>query len=267
LDAVTIAVPTRKHLPIALACLQRGLPVLVEKPLGPGLDDCQRLKAAAEELGVPLMVGHVERFNPAVQELKRRFDSGEVRRPLTLRACRAGPFFERERDVGVVHDLATHDIDVLRWLLDSEVEEVTAETEGGVRTPFEDSLRAELRFETGELANLEVNWLSDEKVRTLTLAGDGGVLVVDTLRQELCRYASQASLSSRSEPIELLTLPGAGEAPLREELRAFLRVVRREEGPFVTADDAVAAMRVVEALIEAGRAGMPVRLAAEKAQR
>jgi predicted dehydrogenase len=257
LDAVTIAVPTRAHLEVALACIDRGLPLLVEKPLGASLDECLRLRDAADAAGVPLMIGHIERFNPAVRELKRRLDAGEVGGVHELRACRIGPFAPRSRDVGVVHDLATHDIDIFRYVLSREVEQVQAKTERGIRTEFEDSLDGLLSFAGGATGTLKVNWLSDAKVRELMVVGDHGVIAVDYITQKL-RFGKSAGATMSSMPVER-------EEPLRAELQAFLRVARREEPPPVTADDGIAAMRVVEALVEAARLGEPVQLAAGSA--
>ncbi len=257
-DAVSIAVPTRRHLEVALACVERGVPLLVEKPLAATVDEAERLRAAAESAGVPLTVGHVERFNPAVGELKRRLDAGELGRVLQSRARRVGPFYQRERDVGVVHDLATHDIDVLRLLLRCEVEQAQAETLRGVRTEYEDALAGVLRFENGAVALLEVNWLAPVKERQLSVLGERGMFVVDYLSQELRFH--------RSEPVqgqpEVTSFPGAGETPLRAELSAFLRVARGQEPPAVSAADGIAAMRVADALVEAARRGEAVRLTA-----
>jgi predicted dehydrogenase len=260
-DGVSIAVPTRRHLDAALAATEREIALLVEKPLAGEIDDAQRIRRAAETSNVPLMVGYVERFNPAVQELKRRLETGVLGRVIEASVRRVGPFFPRERDVGVAHDLATHDIDVLRWLLEREVEQVQAETQRGVRTPHEDALAGVLRFEGGVVASLEVNWLSPVKLRELSLLGERGMFVVDYLRQELRWHGGRADEPSASGP-EVVSFPGAGEAPLRAELSAFLRVARRDVPPPVTADDGIAAIRVADALVVAADRGAPVRVGA-----
>ncbi|MEX2158058.1 MAG: Gfo/Idh/MocA family oxidoreductase [Dehalococcoidia bacterium] len=259
LDAITIAVPTRLHAEVALACIDRALPLLVEKPLGADLDECLRLRDAAVAADVPLMVGHVERFNPVVQEIKRCIEGGEFGRVFEVQATRIGPFFERERDVGVVHDLATHDIDVLRYVFASEITHVSAITQSGIRTPFEDALTALLRLDNGVAAALNVNWLSPDKDRTLWGAAEGC-----TFTGRLWLGSVQINRGGQPADLDVRQLRDRGE-PLRHELEAFLRVARREEGPTVTADDAVAAMRVVEALIESARSGETVRLTAEGA--
>jgi UDP-N-acetylglucosamine 3-dehydrogenase len=269
LDAVSIAVPTRLHAEVALACIERRVPLLVEKPLAAGLDEEERLRAAAEGCDVPLMVGHVERFNPAVQELKRRLSAGMLGRVLQLRARRVGPFYRRERDVGVVHDLATHDIDIFHDLLGCAVEQVRAETQRGLRTEYEDALVGLLRFEDGAVGVLEVNWLTPVKVRELTVLGERGMFVVDYLRQTLSYYSSDlGDAPDRADvPPEVATFPGPGEAPLRAELSAFLRVASGVEPPTVGASEAIAAMRVAEALVEAARLGEAVHVKARGAAR
>jgi len=261
-DAVSVAVPTRLHAEVALACIERGVPVLVEKPLAASVDEGERLRSAAESRGVPLMVGHVERFNPAVQELARRLRAGDLGRVYQAGARRLGPFFPRARDVGVAYDLATHDIDALRLLLGCEVEQVQAEAVRGVRTEFEDTLAGLLRFEDGALAVLEASWLSPVKVRQLSVVGERGMCTVDYIAQTLRWYMMLPDAESAAEEV---AVPNAGEEPLRVELAAFLRVARGEEPPPVTAADGIAAMRVADALVESARRRGVVRLAGRAA--
>ena len=219
------------------------------------------------------MVGHIERFNPAVCELKRRLEAGELGRVFQVRARRVGPFAQRQRDVGVVHDLATHDIDIFRYFLGCEVERVQAETQRAIRTEFEDTLTGLLRFEDGAVGVLEVNSRTPVKVRELAVLGERGMFVVDYITQELSFYESdvvgpaQASAGWPTAPGEgvMSALPVEREEPLRAELSAFLRVVRALEPPTVTADDAITALRVADALVEAARRGEPVRLTAGRA--
>jgi len=116
LDAVVIAAPTTAHVPLALAAIERGTAVLVEKPLAATVDEAIRIVAAARATGVPVQVGHVERFNPAVLELGRLIDEGWLSTIYSIASRRAGPFPARIRDVGVTVDLATHDVDILSWI-------------------------------------------------------------------------------------------------------------------------------------------------------
>ena len=252
LDAVSIAVPTRLHVDVALACIERGVPLLVEKPLAADLDECLQLKEAAERAGVAMMVGHIERFNPVVLAAREWIRQGKLGQVHEARMQRIGPFHDRMRDVGVVHDLATHDIDLLRVLFDDEIERVSAEVQSGVRTPYEDSLSAVLRLTSGVVASLEVNWLSPSKFRGFSLLSERGTLVGDYIPQTLT--LERPSGESENIPVE-------HAEPLRAELEAFLRVATGREPPAVTADDAIAAMRVVEALIESASRGVALPVA------
>lgn len=257
LDAVSIAVPARVHHDVALACIERGIATLVEKPLAATLAEGSALRDAAEANSTPLMVGHIERFNPAVRELKQRLEGGALGRIFEARTRRVGPFFQRERDIGAAHDLATHDIDVLFLLLEHGVVQVRAETQCNVRTEFEDSVTALLRFENGTIAQIEANWLTPVKQRELTLVGERGMYVLDYISQSLTYYPQAGSAEGAAEPV---VVPGAGAEPLRAEVAAFVRVARRLEAPPVSASDGIASLRVADAIVESGRTGEPVRL-------
>ncbi len=260
LEAVSIAVPTRQHLDIALACIEHGVPLLVEKPLAASADECLRLKDAALDANVPLMVGHIERFNPGVVELKKRIKQGEAGRLIQIEARRVGPFFPRERDVGVVQDLATHDIDVLRHLVARDIDRVRAETRSGIRSPYEDALSAVLRFEDGTIGTLDVNWLSPVKDRELRVLGERGLFKLDYLTQQLTFYPVSAEAATPPTPSDGITIEVDRQEPLRAELASFVRVARGEEAPRVGPDDAIAAMRVVEALVESAQRGEALAL-------
>jgi len=271
LDLVSVAVPTRLHREVALAALERRLGTLVEKPIAAEPEEGRAILTVAGEAGCQLMVGHVERFNPAVQELKRRLEAGELGRVFLARAERVGPFPQRIRDVGVVQDLATHDIDVMRFLLASEVERVYAETEAGLRTEHEDLLSAVMRFRSGVVGLLEVNWLTPTKVRRLALVGEAGMFVVDYLTQELLFYERESAGAAWPS---LAALTGGGEGamtripvekkePLRAELEAFVESVAQGSPSPVPAEDALAAVEVATRLVESGRTGRVVQVGAE----
>jgi predicted dehydrogenase len=257
-----------------------GAAVMVEKPIASTLDEGRRLVAQAEAAGVHLMHGHIERFNPAVQELKRRLDAGEAGRIIQMTTRRLAYFVDRPRDfdVGVVHDLAFHDIDVMRLLTGAEVERAYAETLTNIRTPFEDSLNGTLRFSASEPGNgvigtLEVNRLSARIVRELSVLGTGGEFVLDYRAQSLefrPAQALQADAMPRQEaPIVRLqgANPGAPIAievehrePLLAELSAFVDAVRDGTSMPVSNQDALAALEIGDALVQSGRTGLAVTL-------
>jgi predicted dehydrogenase len=219
------------------------------------------------------MVGHIERFNPAVRELKARLDAGELGRVFQVHARRVGPFPERVRDVGVVLDLAPHDIDVMRYLLGSEITRVHAETEQRINTEHEDMLIGTLRFANGAVGVLDVNWLTPTKIRELSVLGERGMFVVDYLARELTFYENDAAPREQPAGWPARHLKGVSEGavhalhvekrePLRVELEAFVGAVREGTPPEVTADDGLAAIAVAEALVRSARSGSAVEIAA-----
>src|SRR5206468_11708934 len=213
-----------------------GLHVLVEKPIATGLDEGRRLVRAAQQAGKVLAVGHIERFNPAVREMERRLAAGDVGRIFQIQARRVGPFPARIRDVGVVIDLATHDLDVMAHLAGSEVQHLYAETERRIHTDHEDILNALLKFDSGVLGVLQVNWLTPTKIRELTVLGERGMFACNYLTQELTQFKNADVLpgaEARKQPRavtegEAVTFHITQAEPLRLELQAFLAAVRGE---------------------------------------
>src|SRR5262245_671098 len=157
LDAVVIATPTTSHAPIALAAIERGIPTLIEKPLAATVDEGLTILAAARRRGVPVQVGHVERFNPAILELDRRLRQGWLSSIYSISSRRAGPFPARIRDVGVTVDLATHDVDILSWVTRERPTRVYAETAQRHHVDHEDLLFGLLHFGSGTTGFVDVN--------------------------------------------------------------------------------------------------------------
>jgi predicted dehydrogenase len=280
LDAVIVAVPTRLHAAIAGDAIASGCAVMVEKPIASSLEEGRRLVAQAEAAGVPLMHGHIERFNPAVQELKRRLDAGEAGRVIQVTSRRLAYFVDRPRDfdVGVIHDLAFHDIDVMRLLTGAEVERLYAETLTNIRTPFDDALDGTLRFrgagpDGGVIGTLEVNRLSARVVRELSVLGSGGEFVLDYRAQSL-EFRPAQSLRTNATPLQehsIVRLQGDGPSapvaievehhePLLAELSAFVEAVRNSTPMPVSNRDALATLEIADALVESGRSGRAVTL-------
>ena len=137
-----------------------------------------------------LTVGHIERFNPAIRELRRRLEAGELGRIFQISATRLGPFPARIRDVGVVVDLAPHDLDVMRFLVRAEPVRIYAETERRIHTEHEDLFNGTVRFANGVLGVLNINWVTPTKRRVLTVTGERGMYVADYISQDLVFYAN-----------------------------------------------------------------------------
>jgi UDP-N-acetylglucosamine 3-dehydrogenase len=263
LDAVTIAVPTRFHLEVGLAAIAGGLHVLMEKPIATDLGEAQQLIVAAKNRGTILAIGHVERFNPAVRELKKRLQAGEVGRIFQVHSRRQGPFPSRIRDVGAVIDLATHDLDVMRYLLGVEVVRLYAETERRIHTEHEDMLNALLRFDNGAVGVMQVNWLTPTKIRELSVLGERGMLHLNYLTQDLTFFENSVATGAEL-PLSLLTGVSEGTLlrhivdraePLRLELESFLASVGSKTPPEVGSEDGLKALALALDLIRSANEG------------
>lgn len=265
-DMVSVVVPTMLHESVALECIAAGAHVLVEKPIAATVEAGARIARAAEEAGVILTIGHIERFNPAVRELKARLDAGQGGLVLQIRARRVGPFPHRIRDVGVIHDLAPHDIDIMRYLLGDEIERVYAEARRHIATGNEDLFAGMITFRGGAMGMLDINWLTPTKERTLTVLCEKGMFVADYAAQSLAFYenhaamAKEGSFGSVSEG-PMTRYPIVNREPLRAELEAFRDAVK-EGGPApVSARDGMVALAAAEALVRSADEGVPVTLA------
>ncbi len=270
-DAVVVAVPTQHHAEVAEEALGRRIPVLIEKPIAQTVDEGRRLIAAAEAADRLLIVGHIERFNPAVMALKERLQAGELGRLFQIDARRQGPFPARIRDVGVVIDLAVHDLDIMRYITQSEVTRVYAETERRLHTSHEDLLTGLVRLSDGAIGTLTINWLTPTKIRELYVTGERGMFRVDYLTQDLYFYENAGAPSGQWETLQVLRGVSEGrmirhvvakKEPLRAELEAFLAAVRGEAEPPVSGRDGLRALELAQAIVRSGETHLPVGVAA-----
>ncbi len=261
-DIVSVVVPTQEHRPVVEAALEAGCHVLVEKPIAGTIADAEAIIAKAEALERKLMVGHIVRFSPAIQALKQHLEAGELGRIFQIVCRRTGPFPARVRDVGVVVDLAPHDLDVMRFITGDEVVRLYAETERRIHTAHEDMLLGLLRFRSGVAGLLEINWLTPQKVRDVIVLGERGMFRVDDLTQDLYFYEN-ADASGLDWP-HLSLLKGVSEGrmvrypivryePLKAELDAFVRAIIADQPVPVTGQDGLWALRLALALVESGR--------------
>jgi predicted dehydrogenase len=269
LDAIVIAAPTTAHVPLALAAIERDVAVLVEKPLAATADEAMQIVAAARQRGVPVQVGHVERFNPAVLELGRLIDEGWLSSVYSIASRRAGPFPARIRDVGVTVDLATHDVDILSWIAGERPSRVYAETAQRIHADHEDLLFGLLHFPSGATGMLDVNWLTPAKRRQLLIVGEEGMFELDYLTQRLTFTRATDTTNPRliggyapTFEGEVIDLSVTSEEPLAAELDAFLRVVREGGRPIVDAEDGLWAVAVATSLLTSASTGMAVDLSA-----
>jgi predicted dehydrogenase len=266
-DLVVVVTPTNLHFEVASYALEAGVHVLVEKPISSTVEEAQTLIDLAHQRGVHLAVGHVERFNPAVMALKRLLTQGELGTIFSLHARRLGPFPPRIRDVGVTLDLATHDLDAMRYLVGDEVAHVYAETQQMVHQQHEDLLLGVVRFVNGALGVLDVNWLTPSKVRELTVTGERGMYLVNYLSQDLYFYENDYSPTSWDA---LRSISGVSEGtmtrlkvqksePLRLEYEDILTAIEHDSEPTVTGEDGLAVLRLAHQLLSATYAGKVIQ--------
>lgn len=263
LDAITVAVPTREHREVALATIEMGISLMIEKPISSSVAEGEEILARAKERNVCLMVGHLERCNPAVIELEKQLEQGSIGPIYQMHASRVGPFTTRIRDVGVAIDLATHDLDIMLHLNGSNVERAYAEIRENICTEHDDLFSCLLRFANGVVATLDVNWVSPYKNRWLSVLGELGKLEVDYQAQTLDFFPNYttpggaASLLSRPQTRDIvresLVIPKC--EPLITELESFVDVVANGGKPLVSGEDGLRALKLALELVDVGRNG------------
>jgi UDP-N-acetylglucosamine 3-dehydrogenase len=244
-DAATIAAPTHLHHDLAITCIRRGVHVLIEKPIASTAEEGRSLIAAARRAQVTLMVGHVERFNPAVQAIKETLRGEEI---LSIAITRVGPFPPRMSNVGVVIDLAVHDIDLIRWFTDSEIIEMQPQLSSAV-AEREDIALLQFRTASGVLAHINTNWLTPFKARTAHVATRKKYVMGDLLTRQVTEcfgFQPDGSYSMRHLSV------GYAE-PLRAELQAFVEAIQRGTAPAVSGEEGVASLDIAMRCL-AGRA-------------
>jgi predicted dehydrogenase len=235
-DAISIAAPTHLHRDIALTCIDAGIDILVEKPIASSVEEGHEIVAAARKAGVTLMVGHVERFNPAVAAIKEALRGEDI---LSIAITRVGPFPPRMSNVGVVIDLAVHDIDLIKWFTGSEIVEVQPQLTS-VMAEREDIALLQFRTASGVLAHINTNWLTPFKARTVHVATKRKYVMGDLLTRQVTEcfgFQPDGSYSMRHLSV------GHAE-PLRAELVAFVNAVRSGATPPVSGEDGVASLEI-----------------------
>lgn len=271
IDIAVVAVPTRFHENAALKLAAAGVHTLVEKPIAHTLEAGQRMVDAFAEAGLVGAVGHIERFNPALQELRRRVEAGELGAVYQVATRRQGPFPSRIADVGVAKDLASHDVDLTAWVVQSDYERIFAQTAFKSGREHEDMITITGRTVSGVIVNNIVNWLSPMKERLTVVTGEKGAFIADTSTGDLTFYAngtipleweSVSSFRGVSEG-DVTRYAFAKREPLRVEHEAFRDAVLGNETDVVTMEQGLRALQVVETALESARSGnaetLPVR--------
>jgi predicted dehydrogenase len=268
LDLAVVAVPTRFHEEAALALAEAGVHTLVEKPIADTVEAGQRMVDAFASRGLVGAVGHVERFNPALLEARRRIRAGELGAVYQIATRRQGPFPSRIADVGVGKDLASHDIDLTAWVADSPYTTVFGQIALKSGRPHEDMILATGRLANGIIVNHVVNWLSPMKERLTIITGEKGTLVADTSTGDLTFHAngtfpleweSVTAFRGVSEG-DMIRYAIQKREPLRVEQEAFRDAILGEPSEVVTMEQGLRTLGVVEAMLESSRSGRSVEL-------
>ncbi len=242
LDAVSVVVPTKLHTQVVLDALDTGMHVLVEKPIADTTENAELMIEAAKKAGKILMVGHIERFNPAVIKLKEIIDSGTLGKIVSISTKRVGPYNPRIRDVGVILDIGVHDIDVISYLYGKRINSVYAIAGADIHS-FEDHASIILRMDHNFAGVVETNWLTPHKVRQLTAIGLKGVAYLDYINQTVQLHDNEWIRKSKVEPSE----------PLKNELTYFIDCVAKGKDPKPCGEDGKHALEVAMAAIRSYR--------------
>jgi predicted dehydrogenase len=243
-DAVSLAAPTTEHARLSMALLAKGIDVLVEKPIASLVEDARKMDRIATEYHRILQVGHLERFNPAVVEVKKM-----LTRPLFFEVHRLGIFTSRSLDVDVVYDLMIHDLDLVLEFTGSQIRSVHA-VGLPILSPKIDIANVRLEFENGCVANLTASRVSTEKVRKLRFFQPREYVSIDFSRQDVVTVRVEPSKPG-DRPV---TVPHKFEPPkvepLKEEIKSFLEKVRTRGKPVVTAEDGTRALELAHQIVE-----------------
>lgn len=264
IDYAMVAAPTAQHEDIALALANAGVHTLIEKPLSSDVESAQNIHDAFSSKGLIGAVGHIERYNPALQQLRKRLDAGELGSIYQIATRRQGPFPSRIADVGVIKDLATHDIDSTSWIMRASFTSVSAQTALKSGRSHEDMLAAVCTLSNGVMTNHLVSWLTPFKERVTIVTGEKGAFVADTLTSDLTFYAN-SSVPTQWDSVAAFRGVSEGDVtryafpklePLRTEHEIFRDAVLGVPGAIneiVTLNQGLETVTVAAALIKSAQ--------------
>ncbi|GAA4485297.1 Gfo/Idh/MocA family oxidoreductase [Microbacterium panaciterrae] len=263
IDIAVVAIPTRFHAEAALALAEAGVHTLVEKPIADDSATGYQLSETFRARGLVGAVGHVERFNPALQQLRVRLAAGDAGAVYQIATRRQSTFPGRIGDVGVAKDLGTHDVDLTAWVAQSVYTSISAQTAFKSGRAFEDMVSMTGRLESGVITNHLINWLSPMKERVTVVTGERGTFIADTATGDLTFYANGTELLEW-ESVSAFRGVSEGDTtrfafakrePLRAELEAFRDAVLGEKSELSTMEEAVHALEVVESALHSAAQG------------
>jgi predicted dehydrogenase len=257
-DYCVVAAPTAFHEEISLKLIDAGIHILIEKPVAHTVESALRIEGAAKSKGIIGAVGHIERFNAALQQARTRIQAGELGEIHQLSTRRLGPFARRISDVGVIMDLATHDIDLTAWISDASYASVSAQSAMRSGRAHEDLVAIVAQLSNGIVANHLVNWLSPLKERKTIITGEKGTFVIDTLTSDLTFYAN-GTVNVSQDQIAHFKGVSQGDIhifafdkpePLRLEHENFRDAVLGKDASIVTLSEGAKTVSVAGAALE-----------------
>jgi predicted dehydrogenase len=266
IDYAVVACPTALHEQVGMELAANGVSALIEKPLAQSVEAATRLVEAFEAAGLVAGVGHIERYNPSLQNLRSRLEAGELGEVYQVVTRRQGPFPHRIADVGVVMDLATHDIDLTAWVTGQEYASVSARTVSRSGRLHEDMVAVVGQLADGTMVNHLVNWLSPLKERSTVITGDRGCFVADTLTADLTFYANGA-IDTEWEALRAFRGVAEGDMvryaipkrePLLVEHERFRDAVEGKQSDIVTLRQGLRTVQVAAGLLESASDGKVV---------
>ncbi|MFC7376603.1 Gfo/Idh/MocA family protein [Brachybacterium sp. GCM10030267] len=269
IDYAVVAVPTQFHRDVALTLAEAGVHTLVEKPLAFDIGEAEEITAAYENAGLVGAVGYIERYNPALQEMRKRIADGQLGEIYQIVTRRQGAFPARIADVGVVKDLATHDLDLTAWVAQSRYAHVAATSTRRSGRRDEDMVSIAGGLADGTITNHLVNWLTPFKERVTVVTGENGALVGDTINADLTFHANGEKATNLWESMASFRGVSEGDSiryslqrkePLATEHEAFRDAIGGDTSNIVTMREGLHTVRTVEAVLESARAGEVVRL-------
>lgn len=262
IDYCVVAAPTQYHEEIGLALASAGVHALIEKPLAKDTGGAKKLAEAFDASRLVGAVGHIERYNPALQSLRQRLENGDLGDPYQIATRRQGPFPNRIADVGVVKDLGSHDIDLTAWVTQRKYELVAARCMFKSGREHEDMVAATCQLSGGLMSSHLVNWLSPKKERLTIVTGEKGMFVADTLTADLTFYGN-GQIETTWDDVARFRGVSEGDVtrfaiakpePLRTEHEQFRdAVLGKDDAIIVTLEQGAAVVQVCEAMIESAR--------------
>jgi len=242
IDAMSVCVPTSLHHETGLKIIDKNINVIIEKPLATTAAEGEELVKKAAEKGVALMVGHVERFNPAVERVKELIGDDVI----SIQIERVGPYPPRIQDVGVIKDLGSHDIDLIRYLTGSEYKSVYAVSSTSIGK-HEDSALITAEMENGVLANISTNWVTPYKGRKIHVACESKYIEANLITQEVKEYSA---FSAYDKSYSVREWPLMFREPVKEELTQFLTALRNGTPVPISGEDGLEVLKTFDRIFD-----------------